>query len=114
MPPSELELALGSVTPGDPLPLELPIAHLTAARWLRGILGAGHIAPRLCKVFKQNLLYFSYGGVFYRTSKFQSENAAELPVGMVFTPQVLDKCIKLFPFDSGAMARKLYGDCWYD
>jgi len=113
MPPSELEIALGSAVSGIPLPQELPLAHLTAARYLRDILGAGELRPRLCKVFKSKLLYFSYGGVFYRTSKIQTQNVAELPVAMVFTPEVMDACFKLFPFDSGAMAQKLYGDKWY-
>jgi hypothetical protein len=113
MAPSELEIALGSTSTGAALPAELPIAHLTTARWLKKILDAGSLLPRSCKVFGQDLLYFSYGGVFYRSSKMQTENVAELPVGMVFTPQVLDACMRIFPFDSGAMAAKSFGDRWY-
>jgi hypothetical protein len=113
MPPSELEVALAALGPVTGMPLELPIAHLTAARWLMGVLNAGALLPRSCKVFNKLLLYFSYGGVFYRTSKMQTENVSELPVAMVFTPQVLDECVELFPFDSGAMANKLFGDAWY-
>ncbi len=113
MPPSELEIALGAALPATSLPQELPLAHLTAARYLRGILDAKYLLPRHCKVFGQKLLYFSYGGVFYRAPKEQSENVTELPVAMVFTPEVMDACCRLFPFDSGAMARKLYGGKWY-
>ena len=113
MSPSELETALGKPTPGTSLPPELPLAHLTAARWLEGILDAKELRPRDCKVFQSKLLYFSYGGVFYRISKLQTENVTELPVALVFTPTVMDICSKLFPFDSGAMAQKLYGDSWY-
>jgi hypothetical protein len=113
MPPSELELSLRAVGTAADLPAELPVAHLTTARWLTSILEAGELVPRSCRVFHRDLVYFSYGGVFYRTSKMQSENAAELPVAMVFSPEVLDVCTRLFPFDSGAMADKLFGEAWY-
>ena len=108
MPPSELELSLRAVGTAADLPGELPVAHLTTAKWLRSILDAGKLIPRSCRVFHRDLIYFSYGGVFYRTSKMQSENAAELPVAMVFSPEVLDVCTRLFPFDSGAMAVDQY------
>ena len=113
MPPSELELSLRAVGTAADLPGELPVAHLTTAKWLRSILDAGKLIPRSCRVFHRDLIYFSYGGVFYRTSKMQSENAAELPVAMVFSPEVLDVCTRLFPFDSGAMADRVFGDGWY-
>jgi hypothetical protein len=44
---------------------------------------------------------------------FQTENTSELPVAMVFRPQVLDICSRLFPFDSGAMAQRLFGEKWH-
>lgn len=105
-------MALASLGTSTLLPPELPLAHLTAARWLMSILDAGRLLPRSCKVFNEDLIYFSYGGVFYRTSKLQTENTSELPVAMVFRPQVLDLCGRLFPFDSGAMAGHLFGTKW--
>jgi hypothetical protein len=111
--PSELGLALNAVSPKKPLPPELPVAHLTIARWLTPILNAGALLPRRCAVFDEDLLYFSYGGVFFRPDKRPTENASELPVGLVFTPEVLDRCSRLFPFDSGAMMKRLFGDQWF-
>ena len=32
---------------------------------------------------------------------------------MVFTPEVLDTCARLYPFDSGAMMKRLFGDQWF-
>src|SRR5690349_10655561 len=96
------------------LAAELPVAHITTARWLGSILDEGRIQPRLCTVFNRELLYFSYGGVFYRSLKSQTQNATELPIAMVFSPKVLDVAFQLFPFDSGAMAAKLFGEDWWD
>ena len=76
---TELELALSKeYTPAE-LPMGLPLAHLTARRWLQSILTAGQLEPRPCKVLAKKLLYFSYGGVFYRTSSMHTEKTTELP-----------------------------------
>src|SRR5271157_1578136 len=111
--PTELEVALAHELTPERLPLELPVAHLTAARWLKSILQVGSLEPRPCKVFSKRLLYFSYGGVFYRASKLQTERASELPVALVFSPEVLDEVSRLFPFDSGAMAANRFGPDWF-
>jgi hypothetical protein len=109
---TELELAMEVEAVSAELPLALPLAHLTACRWLEPILKAGRLEPRHCKVFSKDLLYFSYGGVFYRTSKLQTEQATELPVALVFAPGVMDSVVKLFPFDSGAHATGRFGADW--
>ncbi|SRR6266436_3840838 len=109
---TELEIALNRESTPTELPLGLPLAHLTACRWLASILRVGRLEPRPCKVFLKKLLYFSYGGVFYRTSKLQTEQATELPVALVFAPTVLDLISQLFPFDSGAAAAERFGLDW--
>jgi len=86
------------------LPPALPLAHLTIARWLSAILKLGAIAPRPCKVLGKDLLYLSYGGLFYRPDNIRTQQATELPVGLVFSPVALAGITSLFPFDSGAMA----------
>ena len=63
-------------------------------------------------MFGKNLLYFSYGGVFYRKSKLQTEQTTELPVALVFSPAAMNLISKLFPFDSGAMAENKFGTDW--
>ena len=109
---TELELALSTeYTPAE-LPMGLPLAHLTARRWLQAILKAGRLEPRPCKVLAQNLLYFSYGGVFYRTSSMPTEKTTELPVALVFSPSVMNVISRLFPFDSGAAAGDRFGPEW--
>lgn len=110
---TELQGLSAGITIPESLPPELPLAHLTSARWLASIVSAGRLIPRACGVFHQDLLYFSYGGVFYRTSKQQTEEASALPVAMVFKPQIVDKCSRLFPFDSGAMKKELFGAAWH-
>lgn len=110
---SDLQAVLACVRSSVALPPELPVAHLTSAKWLASIIRVGRLVPKACKVFNEDLLYFSYGGVFYRTSKLQTEDASALPVAMVFRPHVLDACARLFPFDSGAMANGLFGDTWH-
>lgn len=110
--PSELETALAEESLPPKLPCALPLAHLTAWRWLDAILGSGRLEPRLCKVFDNKLLYFSYGGVFYRTSSLQTEATCELPVAFVFSPKVMDIVSRLFPFDSGAMHDERFGHNW--
>ncbi len=46
----------------------------------------------------------SYGGLFYRPDRLQTQRASDLPVGLVFSPAALQKVTSVFPFDSGAMA----------
>jgi len=109
---TELELALTSEPVPPELPIALPLAHLTARRWLQSILKCGRLEPRPCKVFSKSLLYFSYGGVFYRTSPLQTERVTELPVALVFSPEIMNAISRLFPFDSGAAAGDRFGPDW--
>jgi hypothetical protein len=55
------------------------------------------------------LLYFSYGGIHYRTSNKQSENAAELPLAFLFDPTVLESIERYYPFDTGGLAKRNVG-----
>jgi len=109
---TELEIALAQESTPVELPLGLPLAHLTATRWLQSILKTGQLEPRPCKILSKTLLYFSYGGVFYRTSTLQTEHATELPIALVFSPEVLNVISQLFPFDSGAAAGNRFGPDW--
>ena len=51
---------------GQTLPAALPAVHLTIARWFEGIVKDCVLVPRMCKVFQEEVLYFFYGGVFFR------------------------------------------------
>jgi hypothetical protein len=112
MSKSDLEKALGDPAISGDLPIELPLAHLTAWRWLSSILDVGSIEPRQCKVFGKNLLYLSYGAVHYRTMKVQTESATELPVAIILSPEVLQVADCFYPFDSGAVSADKFGRKW--
>jgi hypothetical protein len=109
---TELEVALIEEPSPVELPIPLPLAHLSVCRWLQPILKTGRLDPRPCRIFSKDLLYFSYGGVFYRASNLQTERASELPIAMVYSPLVMNVISRLFPFDSGAMAKGLFGPDW--
>lgn len=112
MSETELETALKTITANDSLPMSLPLAHLTAWRFLETILELGELQPRKCTVFDRNLLYLSYGGVLYRTGELQTERVTELPVALVLSPKVLETASCFYPFDSGAMASGRFGSSW--
>lgn len=105
-----LQQALMSLPEPADLPMALPTTHLSIARWFSAIADEGQLQPRACKVFKKDLLYFFYGGVFYRPSERPTKNAAELPVAFLFEPTVLKEFDCYYPFDTGAMAAGLFGD----
>lgn len=110
--PATLQSALRLTRVTAPLPPALPIAHLTVARWLRTILANGELRPQHCTVFGKDLLYFSYGGLFYRPKRLNTQHPGEWPVGMVFAPGALHAMRTLYPFDTGAMADNQYFKEW--
>lgn len=114
---TELETAIASINLAETLPIALPLAHITPNRpanekGFEDILGSGRLNPQYCTVFGSNLLYFSYGGLFYSKRHLQTQQVAELPVGLVFDPGALALVSQLFPFDSGAMSRGNFGVHW--
>jgi len=104
------EETLRSLPAPSELPITLPTTHLTVARWFSTVVDNGELQPKACKVFKRNLLYFFYGGVFYRTSEMPTRNAAEFPIAFLFEPAILKDFDCYYPFDTGAMAAGLFGD----
>jgi hypothetical protein len=107
-----LRTALKNEAPLGTLPPALPICHISSARYLFAILDEGALRPRHCKVLLKDILYMSYGGLFYRPRRIQTQRAAELPVGLVFSPATLASVSSVFPFDSGAMADNSCLDNW--
>jgi hypothetical protein len=94
------------------LPAALPLCHLFPSRHLSSVLVVGELVPRQCKVMGKDLLYFSYGGVFYRQKSMQTQYAAELPIAFVFSPALLHEICEVFPFDTGAMSANAFGQPW--
>jgi hypothetical protein len=84
--------------------------HSTDAFALRNILESGMFVPRLCPVFKKDLLYFFYGRPAYRKSTGESIGIpARAPVVFVLAPDLVDMGVRVFPFDTGAYAAGRYG-----
>jgi hypothetical protein len=108
-----LDQALNSLEMPETLPHPLPAGHLTEARNLDTIATLKHLTPWPCKVFKEDLLYVFYGGLFYRRSAVPTSNAAFLPVGFVFQPLILQLVDRYYPFDTGAAQSKKYGADWH-
>jgi hypothetical protein len=107
---SNLDSALKSLPMPSKLPMAMPPAHLSIARWFEAIVNNGELEPRTCKVFGKDILYLFYGGVFYRTKDNPTRNASELPIAFLFQPSVLNDFDCYYPLDTGAMATGLYGD----
>jgi hypothetical protein len=109
---AELQSALDLVATPPELPWPLPLAHLSIARWFEAIATGGRLEPCSCKVFGEKLLYFSYGGVFYRPKNLQTQNASELPIAFVFDPSLIELTDAAYPFDTGAVYDGRFGPEW--
>lgn len=108
-----LEQTLNSLPRPKRWPISLPLSHLTIARYFDSIINAGKLEPRMCDVFKEKLIYLFYGGVLYRTANKPTRNASELPIVFVFHPSLLRFVERYYPFDTGALAKRYYGE-WSD
>lgn len=77
--------------------------HTTNMWLLAKIVRESKIAPRYCRVFKEDLLYLFYGRPAYR--KVSDENVgttARAPAVIVFRPEGVKPAKRMYPFDSGA------------
>jgi hypothetical protein len=90
----------------------LPLAHLSKAKRLSNIVRRGKLLTRHCDVFNDRLLYLSYGVPFYRPRNEFTENRDKWPVGFLFDIELVKNISRFYPFDTGAMARGLFGRRW--
>ncbi len=87
----------------SPYSKELAWCHTTDAYRLRTIIEQGHLTPQRCNVFKEDLLYLFYGRPAFRREEDKTlRQGAKAPVVIVFSPNLISKGVRLFPFDSGA------------
>lgn len=105
---NNLDQALKTLTTSSDYPLPLPLVHVSIARWFSSITKTGKLKPRLCDVFGEKLIYFFYGGVFYRPENKPTRNATEIPIAFVFSPSILKRVLRYFPFDTGALAKGIF------
>lgn len=88
----------------ESLPSALPLFHLTLAQNLTKIVEDIALKPQYCRVFKKNLLYFSYGGLFYIPGGDRnSRNAAQAPIALLFKPTLIEQIDIYYPYDTGAV-----------
>lgn len=106
----KLDEIISSSSYSEDLPLALPQTHVSIARWFESIVKKGKLEPRMCTVFGEDLLYLFYGGVFYRTGNQPTKNPRELPIAFLFGPTTLSSVIRYYPFDTGAVAKGLFGE----
>ena len=106
---ANLGLTISNLTePNNPLP-PLPLSHVTSAENFSAIVNKGSLTPLDCDVFGEPLIYFFYGGVFYRPATKRPRKASEQPVAFVFSPEVASTASRFYPFDTGAMASGRFG-----
>jgi hypothetical protein len=106
---SNLEQTLESLPCPSDWPMTLPPVHLSEARSFGLIVSKGQLEPSMDEVFKEEVLYFFYGGVFHRTANRTSRNIKDLPVAFIFDPSVLTSIVRYYPFDTGALAAGRFG-----
>ena len=88
----------------------LPTTHLTRAEWFEIIIQQGQLSPLDDRHFNEKVLYFFYGGVFYRPPSRFTSDQLHFPVAFVFDPSVLSSFARYYPFDTGAMFNGFFGD----
>ncbi|MCH4893802.1 hypothetical protein GO308_11830 [Sphingomonas sp. SFZ2018-12] len=87
----------------------LPLAHVTKGIIAHDIMATGRIEPNDCQVFKSPLAYFFYGRPAYRFSAGSSiKLEASCPFCFLFDGKLLARAKRIFPFDTGAFAARMY------
>lgn len=100
----------------DNLPVPLPLLHTTTVGRFEKILDQGFLDVTPCNIFKKNLLYFFYGGPFYRPNipedELENEDPTWLPVSIMLWPTLAADAYCFFPYDTGAANKNIYNGGW--
>jgi hypothetical protein len=97
-------ISLQSATDGH-----LPLVHITRAYSFDEILQGDTLEPGDCEIFNEKLIYLFYGRPAYRAKEGNNARLEfEWPIVFVFDPEKLAFIKRVFPFDTGAFAQKLY------
>lgn len=87
----------------------LPLTHITKGIVAHDIIKAGRIEPKDCDVFRVPLPYFFYGRPAYRYSAGSSiKLEASCPFCFIFDGKLLARAKRIYPFDTGAFAARMY------
>lgn len=87
--------------------IPLPLVHLCKARFLEKITKDGELRPYFSEFFSEELLYFFYGGAFYRYEGKADEEMA--PVAFMMESTILSEGHRVMPYDTGGIRKELYG-----
>jgi hypothetical protein len=88
---------------------KLPLTHIAKAIIAEDIIRAGIVKPANCEVFKKPISYFFYGKPAYRVGgdgSIKTESAC--PICFIFKPETIQFAKNVYPFDTGAFAKRLY------
>ena len=95
----------------DPANGVLPLVHITRAYAFDEILDDGCLTPVDCDIFGEPLIYLFYGKPAYRAKHGSNARLEfEWPIVFVFHPDKIKNFRRVFPFDTGAFAFKVYSD----
>ena len=88
----------------------LPLIHTTDAYSFRSIIDNGMVlSPRLCQVFREEILYLFYGKSGYsRKRQGSSSLLAFFPVFFLIASSAVIATRRILPSDSGAFEGQLY------
>lgn len=81
----------------------LPFVHVTSWSSALRIFRDGYLKPNSSDVFKEDILYMSYGKIVYEPSLKPYTWVDDLPVAFVFRPHLINKVFDFYPFDTGAV-----------
>jgi len=92
------------------LPLTLPLMHSCDCFDGESIIMDGKLEVSMCKVFKEELLYFFYGKSSYPVSEKETLNRTDelyCPICFIINPEKVEM-YKAYPFDTGAFTNSFY------
>jgi hypothetical protein len=90
-------------------PSQLPLIHVSTLGSFAEIINDLHLRPSDCRVFKRDILYFSYGNAFYTTGNDPDRKQTQFPIFFLFNPQILSQIYCYYPYDTGAANKGIYG-----
>lgn len=94
-----------------PAPGRLPFTHITRAYRFDDILTGDVLEPSRCDIFKENLIYLFYGRPAYRAKDGNNARLEfEWPIVFIFDPTKISDIKRVFPFDTGAFAQRIYSE----
>ena len=94
----------------------LPLCHTTKWKFFEKILDEDNLSkdlsifpdPNPQNIATENIVYLFYGLPFYiyetgNGDEINSEVTEDLPIGLIFKPELSDTAERFYPFDTGAL-----------